>query len=100
MAGWKRMKGISQDFDCSKCGRVFSSDEFDEHEDLCVYCLFEGVGVSRPTDVSYDYGVARNRTRERELLDNLDYVPEKQSKQAKESYRKYQERSYTRKNNK
>ena len=86
---WKRMKGIVEDFTCPKCHRVVQSDDYDEMEDLCHYCLFPEMAVGLPVLVD-EFG--NPTTPERQLLDNLDYTPEKQGKKAKESLNRYKNR--------
>lgn len=80
-----RMKGITTNETCPKCHGTFSSDDYDYESDLCLYCLFPEVGRSKPAEMDYSEGVAKNRTKEGQQLDDLDFTPEKQSKQAIES---------------
>jgi len=83
------MKGIKQEFTCPRCKRVVVDDEFDEIEDLCYYCLYPDLCRSLPV-MTDEFG--NRTTAERELLDNLDYVPEKQGKAAKESLKRFKNR--------
>lgn len=79
---WKRMMGMTETAVCPRCHGTFEGDDYDWDEDLCVYCLFPEAAKSRPIEVDYSEGVAKNRTKEGQLLDNLEFTPEKQSKQA------------------
>ena len=67
---------------CSKCGCEYTDDDFDFTEDMCLYCVFPEAARLRPAAILRDYGYPRNVTPMRELLDNLDRTPEKQSKEA------------------
>lgn len=98
--GWKRMKGIKTEYTCPTCGRKVEADEFDDWEDKCVYCVYEGLPVSMPVKYTKSYGDKKNITAEAELLDELEYIPEKQSKAAKESKRKFEYKKASRKRKK
>jgi len=87
---WKRMKGILGDLVCSKCGGRFHDNEFDEQEDMCHYCLFDGVSGAMPVGINHRYGDERNITPERELLDNLDHTPIKKTDKENKRKRDFQ----------
>ena len=88
MYKWKRSKGLGNV--CSSCGAVFGDDEFNSEEDLCDYCLFPQASRSMINRVVFKNGEWVNSTAERELLDNLDFVPEKQSKQSISAKRRFE----------
>lgn len=90
---WKRSIGLSDKYSCYKCGGSFTKDEFDIEEDICTFCLFPEAAKGKSAEIGYEYGDAKNKTNQRAMLDNLDYIPEKQSKQAKEAYTKYKNRN-------
>lgn len=92
MSRWKRMKGIKGPLVCPKCSRNYFEDEYDEFEDLCVYCLYEGVTPYKPAEIDHSHGNPRNVTDTRKMLDNLDYIPEKQGKAARESLKRHNNR--------
>ena len=77
------MKGMKKEmYQCSKCHAWFNKDEFSLEDDMCDYCLFPEIEKGRPKDISRKYGDPKNVTKERELLDNLQYIPEKQHSEA------------------
>lgn len=84
------MKGILGDITCPECGRRVHDKEFDEYEDVCIYCLYEGIAVSLPVKINHRYGDERNTTAERELLDNLEHIPIKKSDKENERKRKFE----------
>ena len=86
---WKRLMGLGKMYSCYKCGGSFTADEFDMEHDMCSYCLFPETARSRSVPVSHEFGDVINKTGEAKMLSELEYIPEKQSKQAKEAYRKY-----------
>jgi hypothetical protein len=82
---WMMQKGIKCEEVCPQCHGTFSSDDYDYEEDMCIYCLFPETPKSKPVELDYSYGEPRNSTKEAQLLDQIDYIPEKQSKQAQKS---------------
>ncbi len=85
--------GVGDKFSCYKCGGSYTKDEFEVDEDLCSYCLFPEAITGKPAQISYSEGVPKNVTNHRKMLDELDYIPEKQSEQAKKAYKKYKNRT-------
>ena len=55
-----------------------------------MFCLFPETSGVRSAEMKYYYGEPKNITDDFDLLVNIDRVPEKQSKQAVESKRKYE----------
>lgn len=86
---WKRMMGLGRLYSCYKCGGSFSSEDFDLEEDICSFCLFPETARSRPAEIGHKEGVPKNTTNQAKMLSELDYIPEKQSKQSKEAFNKY-----------
>ena len=74
--------GMTEEAVCPKCHGTFSGDDYDWDEDMCIYCLYPEIAKSRPAEFDYSEGVPKNRTKEGQQLDNLDFTQEKQSKQA------------------
>ena len=90
--GWKRMKGMVKATNrCPKCRGEYPDEEYDNENDLCLWCLFPQAQKSLSAELD-DTG--RNETYERKMLDELDYIPEKQSAAAKKSYKAFKERNY------
>ena len=93
MSNWRNAKNYKHKPNkCPKCHADYPDDEYSFDDDHCLYCLFPEASRSMPAPISHDKGYAQNVTDERELLDNLDNTPEKQSKQANDSYKEYQNR--------
>ena len=82
---------------CSKCHGHFPSGEFDAEEDVCLNCLFPQAAKHAITPINEDYGFKRNVTAERELLDNLEDIPEIQSESAQKSLKEFKMRNYPKK---
>lgn len=87
---WKRMKGIRGANSCPKCHRHVHDDEYDFDEDQCLFCGFEGVSASMPVKYDKKYGDLKNTTSESEVLEDIEYTPEKQSKASIKSRREYE----------
>jgi hypothetical protein len=86
------MKGIGNDlFECPKCHAERTSEEYDTVEDCCLFCLFPETSDRRPAEFN-ELGL--NETQERVLLDNLDYIPTKQSETAEKSLKAFKTRNY------
>lgn len=86
---WQRLKGIRIDETCPRCHGTFDSDDYDYEEDMCIYCLFPEAQKSMAVEMDYSEGRPKNRTFEGQLIDNIQFTPEKQSKQAEESKLNY-----------
>ena len=84
MKKWKKMLSIRENIRCPKCHSESISDNYDYEQDLCYSCLYPEMSKSRPAPFEYSTGNAKNRTEEGQLLDNLPYLKEKQSKAATE----------------
>ena len=82
---------------CPKCRGLFPDEDYDFEEDMCLNCLFPQAASHAITPINKDFGFDRNITAERELLDNLDRTPEKQSKQAQDKQAAYKRKTYNRK---
>lgn len=90
MSNWRRAKGlIKAIYQCPQCHAEYPEDEYDLQEDICLYCEFPETSGARPADRN-EYG--DNYTKERNLLDNLDDIEEKQSKQADFKRNEYKNR--------
>lgn len=90
--GWRRMKGMGNDmFECPGCHATRLEEEYSLEDDLCLLCLFPEASDRRPADINTD-GV--NETNERKILDNLDYIPEKQSESSQEAFKSFKMRNY------
>ena len=86
---WKRMKGITEDVVCPKCHGTFNSDEYDYDYDLCFYCLYPETTKHRPADIDHTLGYDRNLPKESQLLENIEYIKEKQSIQSEKAKTRY-----------
>lgn len=84
------MKGIVTEYTCPECNRSVDADEYDDFEDKCVYCIYDGLPMSMPVKFTKSYGDNKNITPEAELLEELRYIPEKQSKAARDSKRNFE----------
>lgn len=94
---WKKVKGIKQDVTyCPKCHKFVYPEDFDEREDMCVYCLFPETSDCRPAEFRYDYGDPKNITNYGYMITNIEDIPRKVSKGDAERARKYKERTYNR----
>lgn len=92
MMSWRYAKGLVNEFHyCERCSGDYPVDEFDFEEDCCLFCLFPEVSKSMPVPIVKDDGIARNITNTRTLLDNLDYIPEKQSEKAVKNHSLFKE---------
>lgn len=95
MGNWRRAKGlIKATNQCPRCHGEYSDDEYSIEDDECLFCLFPETSGRRPVPMNHTYGVPKNETDERKLLDDLEYVPEKQSKASKKAYNNYKNRKY------
>ena len=93
MSNWRMAKGLIKGLvRCDKCGGHYSPEEFSKEEDLCLYCVFPETSRVRPAPMNYEMGFPRNVTKEREMLDNLDNTPEKQSKESVKARKEYRNR--------
>ena len=92
--GWRRMKGLIKAVNqCSKCHGEFPDEDYDLGEDLCLWCLYPEAAKGKPVELNE---MGQNETKTRQMLDNLDYIPEKQSESAMKAYSDYQRRAYLR----
>lgn len=82
---WKRMMGMTEEAVCPKCHGTFSGDDYDWDEDMCLHCLYPETAKTQPVPIDHSYGDKRNRTKAGQVLDDLQFIPEKQSKQATKS---------------
>lgn len=90
--GWRRMKGMGNDrFECPSCHVTVPEDEFSLEDDLCLLCLFPETSDKRPVERNED---GLNETSERKILDNLDYIPEKQSESSQKAFKSFKMRNY------
>ncbi len=92
---WKRMKGMIKSVNrCPKCRGLLPDEDYDFDEDMCLNCLFPQSAKHMITPINKDFGFDRNITSERELLDNLEYIPEVQSEAAKRSKEAFDRKNY------
>lgn len=94
MSDWRLAKGLVREMNqCSRCHSEVSLEDFSLEDDMCLFCLFPEASGRRPVPMSYATGDPKNVTAERVLLDELDYIPEKQSKAAKKAYDSFKNRN-------
>jgi len=93
VSNWRMAKGLVKGLiKCNKCNGHYPADEFCKEEDLCLYCVFPASSKVQPAPMTRDYGFPKNETRERELLDHLDEIPEVQSESAERAQNEYKNR--------
>ena len=83
------MKGIRQENKCPECGAIFKDEEYDFEDDMCLYCKYPETMKHKSVPYDYTTGVARNRTIEGQVLDNIERIPNKQSIQSEIRRSKY-----------
>ena len=106
-----RAKGLAKNKrHCPKCHRWVDENEYDDENDICLFCEFPETSATKPAEMSYDYGDPKNKPLIDQMIEKADYLPEKQSskqaqlreiypekitKQLKKTKRKYKKKKRT-----
>ena len=71
---WQRNRAMIG-FQCSKCHKEVHWDEWDEKEDMCLFCEFPETSPIRPAEMSNITGVPKNQTELGHVLEVLSDIP-------------------------
>lgn len=71
---WQKLRR-QRDFVCSKCKATRTYEEFDEEEDICLYCLFPEAQQHRSAEYNKTMGYDRNQTEVGYVMENLTDIP-------------------------
>jgi len=73
---WQKMRR-RREFKCPKCKGTYTYDEYDEDDDMCMYCLFPEAQRTANVPINHSYGFNKNETEEGYVMNNLENIPTK-----------------------
>ncbi|WP_298752976.1 hypothetical protein [uncultured Arcobacter sp.] len=71
---WQKQRR-RREFKCPKCHGTYKWEEYDEEEDMCLFCEFPDAQRHREAEVNYVEGLPVNQTDEGYVMSNLEDIP-------------------------